>query len=141
MAGTLEPIVNSNQLKTTLLNNPPVTIRYNNVFDALKIYFDNPNQKQVIHYLDDYVALIFSPESKEIIGIQVEAFEKVFIHKHTRLETAWRLTDNCQERQLEDIGDMMLFVQVRQEKVTNEVRTIAESLLLDAGNQPKLAYV
>lgn len=141
MAATIDAIVNPNQLDTTLLRKPPVTIQYDESFDALKIFFDNPNQKQVVHYLDDHVALVFSPESKEVIGIQVEAFEKTFIHEHSKVETAWRLTENCEDHQLNDIGDMMVFVQLRQNRVTDEVRNITESLLFGNDKQKKFAYV
>lgn len=127
----LKPIININELKTSLLRHKPILMDYDNNFDALRIYFDDPYQRSVVHYLDDYVALLFSPKSKKVIGIQVEAFEKTFIHKYSDLENAWTLRENCEEINLQNIGDMMFFVQKRQEPIAREVQSIARSLLFN----------
>jgi hypothetical protein len=131
---SLKPIIDPSEFKTSFLHNKPVFLKYDRNFDALMIFFDNPRQRAVVHYLDDYVALLFSPVSKEIIGIQVEAFEKAFIQKHSTIENAWRLSENCQDHNIKDIGDMMFLVQVRQEPIIKEVRDITENLLFNQRN-------
>jgi len=137
----LDVIIKTNELKTNLLKRDPKDVKYDKDFDALRIYFEDSVKRFVVHYLDDYVAVLFSPETKEIIGIQVEAFDKVFIRKHSDLESAWILSKNCEEHNLENIGDMMFFAQRRYKKINEEVKEIAESLLYNKNDHQQLIIV
>jgi len=137
----LNVIINVSELKTSLLKKDPLSFNYDQDFDALRIYFENTTERFVVHYLDDYVAILFSPESKEIIGIQVEAFNKVFIRKHSDLESAWILSRNCEEHNLKNIDDMMFFAQKQYEKINDEVKEIAEFLLFNKNDSHLLVNV
>lgn len=134
----LDVIIKTNELKTNLLKRDPKFVNYDKDFDALRIYFEDSIRRFVIHYLDDYVAVLFSPESKEIIGIQVEAFDKVFIRKHSDLENAWILSRNCEEHNLENIDDMKFFAQRRYKIINEEVKEITESLLFNKNDHHQL---
>lgn len=82
-------------------------IYYDSEFDALLLLIVPPSTETVVHYIDDQnVALVYEPKSREIVGIQVEAFLKSFLPKHIGVQKVWQRTI-----QAETVGDLILKVQ------------------------------
>lgn len=123
------------QLKTELLQQKPVFMDYDERTDIFRIFFDNPNQWNVVHYLDDYVGVLFSPESMNIIGIQVEFFNGTFVNRHQTIRKSWKLSENCKEHQLQNVGDMMIVARKMQEPIAKEITSITEKLLFNPGRR------
>lgn len=136
----LKQILDPSQLKTDLLKQQPSLIDYDEVVDVLRIYFGDPKKRSVVHYLDDYVGILFSPSDMAIVGIQVDYFEKKFIKKHESIENSWKITDNCKDHNLENIGEMMFFTKKRQEPIVREITNITKSLLFNPGNKKEYVY-
>jgi hypothetical protein len=134
MAG-IEPLISTDQLKTTRLaklavdgsHHPAPTVKYDGNFDALFILFVQPEEETVVHYVDDYVAFICEAESLEIIGLQIEAFERAFLPKHATLERTWRLSDSGVK--VTNFGDLTLAVQQMQPRLVKEVVKSTHSAL------------
>jgi len=101
-------------------------VRYDPVFDALMILLVSPETETVVHYVDDHVGLLYLPETLEIVGLQVEAFEHKFLPAHNEVQRVWRLSDTCD---LEDAGDLILAVERQTPIIAREVAKAAESRL------------
>jgi len=140
MAKTFGPVIDPKNFKTSFLNQRPNSVRYDKHFDCLRVYFDNPRQRSAVFYLDDYVGILVSPETMEIIGLHIEAFTKAFVHKHSSLENVWKFQDNCQELQIENAGDFMFYAYQKQQEVAKEVWGIAKPMLLDKNNRLQATY-
>lgn len=131
----LKSLLDPSQLKTKLLQQRPVYIDYDERADIFRIFFDNPRQRNVVHYLDDYVGVLFSPESLDIIGIQVEFFNRTFVNRHKTIRKSWKLSENCKEHQLQNVGDMMIVAKKMQEPIAKEITNITENLLFNPGRK------
>jgi hypothetical protein len=128
----IERLIPTNKLQTEYLKNfpkaqRPLTIKYDKRFDALLILLVSPETPTVVHYVDEHVGLLYRPGDFEIVGIQVEAFERSFLPNHAPVDKAWRLSDSCDE--LEDFGDLVLAFERRQPEVAREVMRAAEKNL------------
>lgn len=95
-------------------------LHYDPVFDALMILFVSPDTETVVHYVDDHVALLYEPETREVVGLQVEAFERSFVPRHDAVRRVWRLSE-ATDTKIEDLGDMIFAVEARTPEVTREV--------------------
>lgn len=99
MAGT-KHLVPKEQLKTSLLEQRAqqgaemiVYMDYDPLVDIWIIRFDWSNRETVVHYLNEYVGLIYYVDSLQIIGIQVENFESGVLNSHPEAIVsiqAWR---------------------------------------------------
>jgi hypothetical protein len=114
-------------LKTSPKHQRPLFVRYDKRFDALIILLVSPETETVVHYVDEHVGLLYKPDDFEIVGIQVEAFERSFLPEHASVNKVWRLSDSCEE--LEDFGDLVLVFEQRKPEVAREVARAAESML------------
>lgn len=129
----LKPLIQTDQLKTNLLSrfakngHNQIFVNYDDDFDALMILIVSPDTETVVHYLDDQVALLYEYETREIVGLQVEAFEKIFVPAHSAVERAWRLSDATGSR-LDNVGDLLLIVESRKPEVAREVVRAASDL-------------
>jgi hypothetical protein len=109
----------------------PLYVKYDPVFDALIILLVSPQTETVVHYVDQHVGLLYTPDDLEIVGLQVEAFERSFLPQHDSLQRVWRLSDASAE--LKDAGDVILaFAQVTP-RVAQEVARATEPILGKAG--------
>jgi hypothetical protein len=134
MAG-IEPLISIGELKTTHLKVKPrsIFVQYDNAFDALMILLVPPETETIVHYIDNYVAFLYQPSDKEIVGIQVEAFERTFLPKHDAVRRVWKLSDACAEA--EDLGDLILAVERTKPKVALEVARATEDELGAPGKE------
>ncbi len=136
----IERLIATNRLQTEYLKNfpkyqRPLYLRYDKRFDALLILLVPPETETVVHYIDEHVGLLYTPGDFEIVGLQVEAFERSFLPNHATADKAWRLRDSCDE--LEDFGDLVLAFERKKPEVAREVTRAAESVL----STPEQDYV
>jgi hypothetical protein len=107
----IERLRETSELKTTRWRNimkegePSSYIKYDNRVDALCLLFVPPDTPTIVHYIDDHVALLYTPDDMEIVGVRIEDFERGFMNKYSNLQQAWRLSDKCN---IEDFGDLII---------------------------------
>jgi uncharacterized protein YuzE len=125
----------THQLQTTYLRQKPsaLHVKYDPDFDALMLLVVSPETETVVRYLDNHVAFLYEPDSKEIVGIQIEAFERKFLPKHEAVRRVWKLSDACND--LQDVGDMILAVERITPRVAWEVTKAAEDILGEPGHE------
>jgi hypothetical protein len=133
----IKRLVETNQLKTSRLaesifsTNQPAFFKYDTEFDALIFLVVPPSTETVAHYLDEHVALLYEPRTKEVVGLQVEDFEHSFIPQHEEVLRVWRLSDS--PTKIEDFRDLVITVESVQPKVAKEVFKVTEDLLSSQG--------
>jgi hypothetical protein len=125
----------TNQLKTTYLRQKPsaLHIKYDPDFDALMVLLVSPETETIAHYLDTHVAFLYEPETKEIVGIQIEAFERTFLPKHEAVRRVWKL--GVAQNDLQAVGDMILEIGRITPRVAWEVTKAAEDILGEPGHE------
>ena len=129
---SLERLTPTRKLKTNTLKqyrpgpHAPLFVKYDPMFDALKIQIVPLETKTIVHYVDDHVGLLYMEDDLEIVGLQVEAFEHSFLPSHDAVRRVWRLSDSCK---LEDFGDMILAVERAKPEVAREVVKATEGTL------------
>jgi len=79
-----ERLVDTASLKTTKLakyveQGQFTFMRYDAYSDNLMLTFVPNTIETVVHYIDDHVALLYRPDTKEVVGFQVEAFLHSFV--------------------------------------------------------------
>lgn len=104
--------------------------------DILMLMIVPPTQETVVHYIDEYVALLYEPDTNEVVGFQVEAFEHSFMPEHAPLAAVWRLSDTGVE--LDDVRDLLFVFEGKKRDVARELTSITNDLLSERG-EPVLA--
>lgn len=128
----IEQLMPTQQLRTNILrgirpgSHSCLYFKYDPVFDALKFQIVPPDTNTVVHYVDDYVGLLYTADDLEIVGLQIEAFEHSFLSRHDAVQRVWRLSESCE---LEDFGDIILTVERRNPEVAREVVRAARDTL------------
>jgi hypothetical protein len=82
------------ELRTTHLKRQDpqrAVMTYDRQLDTLYIKLDTFGGLHVAHYLDDGVYALFDPDTLEVVGFQVEAWKRVFLHQHPDLRWPWRM--------------------------------------------------
>lgn len=113
MAGLVERLVETSNLNTArwaeiIKAGTPPRFSYNRRVDSVVMLFVPPETLVVAHYLDDHVALLYTPEDREVVGIRIESFERSFLPKYSELQQRWKLSDVCE---LENFGDLSIAAQ------------------------------
>ena len=73
---------------------------YDPELDTLYIHLDAFGDLHVAHYLDDGVYALFDPETMQVVGFQVENFERVFLNcLHPDLKRFWTAQPSSQRSQ------------------------------------------
>lgn len=135
MAG-IERLVSTDDLKTNRLaelaanpkKNQPSFFYFDEDLDELIILTVSPEIETVVHYLEgeNNVALICEANSLEIVGFQVEEFEKSFLPKYANIQNVWKLSD-CVD--MNNVWDMQLAVKRKQPEIAREVVKVSEPIL------------
>ncbi|MDI6770106.1 MAG: hypothetical protein QMD04_10595 [Anaerolineales bacterium] len=132
----IERLVRTTELKLTKLRKlseerlyRSANLSYDPDFDELLIFFENYQDRYIVHPVDENVSLLYEPDTKEVVGIQVEAFERSFIRRYENVGKTWRLSENCEEFEHSDLGDIYIILQKRQPEITREVGEITNHLL------------
>ncbi|MCC6607201.1 MAG: hypothetical protein IT327_28595 [Anaerolineae bacterium] len=108
-------------------------MRYDEFSDNLMLVFGPTNVETVVHYIEKNMALLYRPDTLEVVGFQVEAFRKCFMEKYSTLEKAWRLTDTGVQVQLNNVGDMMITLEERKRTFARELKSITDHILGGGG--------
>jgi len=102
-------------------------MHYNSDSDILMLMFVPPDVETIVHYIDEHVALLYDPENQEVVGFQVEAFQRAFLPQHSSVENAWKLSDSGKE--LQDLGDLSLAFEAGKSEIARELTNITERLI------------
>ena len=68
------------------------TIDYDRDLDTLFIYWKTKPDLAVCRYLEDGVYALYDPGTLQVIGFQIEEFERLFIVRYEDIGEAWRKT-------------------------------------------------
>ena len=49
---------------------------YNEQVDSFTLLIVSQKIKKIVHYIDEHVALLYDPETKEIVGVRIESFKR-----------------------------------------------------------------
>lgn len=126
----LNPLVPSSDLKTNRLEihtGPVYSVRYQPGFDALIILIVPPERDTIVHYVDNQAAFIYEDETLEIVGVQIEAFERSFLPRHPDLQNIWRMKDASLD--IQDFGDLaFLFERIKPQLAREVVQATSDRL-------------
>ncbi len=129
----IKRLVSTEDLRTTLLvrlakeHHQSLFVKYDSASDTLIVLLVSPELETVVHYVDDHVALLYLPDTFEIVGLQVEDFEYSFVPQHEAVSRLWRLSDTGIK--LDNFGDMILAVEKIKPAVAREVLKAAEAIV------------
>jgi len=129
----IKRLVKTNELKFNSIRNMveehrrSLYLRYDKQIDTLFILWVSPGTGTIVHFIDNHVALLYKPNNKEVVGVQIEDFEYSFIKEYVEVQKAWRLSDACKE--VDDLGDLSIVFEKQKTQAAEEVGTIADHLL------------
>ncbi len=119
----IKQLIDTNQLKTsylsTLEQQSKLFFHYDNLSDTLMILFISPENETIVHYLDRYVAILYTPEDHEIVGLQIEDFQSDFIPMYSELQRAWCLRDFVVDN--ENVWDLTIKIEEQQHIIALEI--------------------
>ncbi len=87
----------------------------------------SPEIETVVHYIDRNVAVLYTPDNLEIVGLQIEDFESEFIPMYSSLQKIWSLRDT--EIVRGNVWDLTVAVEEKKIKVALEVVKATKSVL------------
>lgn len=131
MDGKLKTLVKETELKATHLLHPKgmAYIRYDSSFDSFSLMFVRPEEAEtVVHYVNRYVGLLYDENSREIVGFQIEAFQKKFLPEHAKVARVWE-----NGFKVKDFGELSIRAEAGKIQVAKEVVSATESLFQDKG--------
>ena len=119
----IKRLVESNQLKTSYLSKiqhkGSFFFNFDDQSDILMLLFVSPKTKTIVHYVDRYVSILYTPDDFEIVGLQIEDFQSDFIPLYSELQKAWCLSNFVVNN--ENIWDLTLRVEERKLNVALQV--------------------
>lgn len=116
----------------------PILFNYDERFDALMFLFVSPDTETVAHYVDEHVALLYEPDSKQVVGMQIEDFEHSFVPQHESVRREWRLSGSAAE--LDSLGDIIFIVERQKPQVVREVVRATEDLIFRNDNELSVVH-
>lgn len=131
----LERLTQTNDLKVTHLQKMAAgrkivrLLNYDDVSDTLIFLFCPPDTPTIVHYIDEYVALLYDPNNKEVLGIQIENFESGFLSDNDEIQRIWRLSDSCENLNIKNLGDISIVFEKKKPEVAQELARYTEALL------------
>ena len=126
-------LVPTKSLKTSLLSSmvqrkrSPLFFHYDEETDVFMLLLADPNTETVVHFVDEHVAILYIPDSYEIVGLQIDDFVNIFMPKFNALQKAWKLSDVGVRNG--NLWDLTLAVEERKVTVALEVIKAAEPLI------------
>ena len=99
-------------------------LRYDRELDVFFILMVPPEIETVAYYVDSHVALLYISKNKEIVGFQVEDFERDFLPKHLSQQNAWKLSDVLQKdnQRPQNAGDIIFTIQEVKPRIVRGVQ-------------------
>jgi len=92
----IKQLVKTNQLKTSFLSSLPagskLFFHFDDLSDTLMLMFVPLETQTIVHYLDRYVSILYTPNKYEIVGLQIEDFDKEFVPMYSELQKEWCLS-------------------------------------------------
>jgi len=77
------------------------------------------------------MGLLYDPETYEVVGFQIEAFEKEFIHEHANVGNVWKLRGD--DLQLKDFGELAIHIGALKPKIVREVVAASQDVFQRLG--------
>lgn len=105
-------------------------IRYDAEVDTMTLLFVSPDKETVVHYLEGNIALLYLPDTRDIVGFQIEAFEKSYLPEHSGVERVWNFKEATG---ISDFGEMIIKIEKIQPIITQEIFKASGSLLESIG--------
>lgn len=105
----------------------PLFFHYDDEMDVFMLLLADPNTETVVHYVDEHVAILYIPDTHEIVGLQIEDFVSQFMPKYISLQRAWKLSDAGIRR--DNLWDLTLAVEEQKITVALEVLKATEPLI------------
>jgi hypothetical protein len=122
MNGNLASLL-SGKLKMSKITHPDgiAYLRYDDSFDALTLMLVAPSDscETVVHYVDSHIGLLYDPETFEVVGFQIEAFEKSFVPQHANVGKVWKLSGD--DLRSKDFGELTIRIDALKPKIVKEV--------------------
>lgn len=128
----IKRLVETSSLKTSFLaqmgeRKPQLFMNYNDESDILMLMVAPPDTETVVHYIDHNVAVLYTPDDLEIVGLQVEDFESEFLPLYDSLKKTWRLRDT--EIKRGNIWDLTIAVEEKKVLFAIDVIKAAQPVL------------
>lgn len=128
----IERLVPTDKLRTSFLSNlsprdTSLFLNYDDEMDVLMLMVASPEKETIVHYVDEHVALLYMPDSFDIIGLQIEDFEIEFLPMYESLQKKWRLSDVGDLRG--NVWDLTLEVEKQKLKVAYEIARVTEPIV------------
>jgi hypothetical protein len=136
MDARIEKLVDTHSLKMNLWKeaarkNATPYFYANRRVDVVMVMVVDPRTPKIIHFVDEYVALLYLEDSREVVGFRIEGFEKSFLPKYASLQKVWKLSDIS--RELATVGDLHITARQRETQMATELTKVARPILAKAG--------
>jgi hypothetical protein len=135
---TIKNLVEISDLKNRIFkeyidNKRPATyINYNPDIDTFFIWFvERDCVETSIFFVNDTLGLIVEDENLEIVGLQVESFQKRFIKKYPELQTRW---NTAPDRNISTIGDLYISVNESKPKTEKAINKVVREIFNSSSN-------
>jgi hypothetical protein len=142
----IKRLVSTSSLKTSFLahlseRKPQLFMNYDDVSDILMLMVAPPDTETVVHYIDHNVAVLYTPNDLEIVGLQIEDFDKQFVPLYSSLKKAWTLRDTGIKRG--NVWDLTVAVEEKKIMFAIDVVKAAQPILGRPADklEKALAYV
>lgn len=116
-------LVNTSDLKfhrlDTLEPGSVLPVDYDVVADILLIRFGEQPAETVVHYIDDYMGLLYDAGTFEVVGLQIEAFQYSYVSTHGLTRT-WELSDT-EQSDLKSTADVVATSERKKRTVAAEI--------------------
>ena len=135
MEATLPRLVDVKELKTNLWKQAAASkiapsFYFDPKVDAVMLLIVEKKTPKIVLYIDEHVALLYQPESKEIIGLRIENFQKSFLPKYAELQQNWKLSSTYPVR---DFGDLIIRVRKQEGIVAKQISSLARPAAAKVG--------
>jgi hypothetical protein len=128
----IKRLVETDQLKTGRLTaaaqrGEPLYFHYNRRSDNLMLLIVPRTIETVVHYIDDHIALLYEPDTLEVVGFQVEALQHSFLPNNPDFRNAWLFSESGEK--VQDLQDLSLIFERKKREVARELIHTAENML------------
>jgi hypothetical protein len=134
----IKPLIDTTSLKTSFLakiafRKAQLFLNYEKESDILMLLVISPDTETVVHYIDRHVAVLYTPDDLEIVGLQVEDFESEFVPMYSSLKKAWSIRDTKIRR--ENVLDLSLAVEEKKVRMAIEVIKATQPIIGSPANK------
>lgn len=98
-------------------------VDYDTDADIFYLHFGEQPAEIVVHYIDDYIGVLYDPSTLQVVGMQIEAFQYSYVPTHG-LTNTWELSD-AEQRRLKNTADVLEASERKKKAVAAELDRIA----------------